>query len=206
MVFKGFSFGLILQIAVGPVCVFIIKTALESGFLVAESAVLAVTLVDTVFVALAILGIGSLMKSEKTKLVLKIIGGIVILYYGLAVFLSGFDISIIPSFSAKGEAIKSSGAFLTALILTISSPLTIVFWAGVFGAKVTDGKSGYKNVILFGLGAVLSTLIFLSAVAIISSIFTPVMTPGMIKILNIVAGIVLFVFGIFMLAKKNPKI
>jgi threonine/homoserine/homoserine lactone efflux protein len=202
MVIKGFSFGILLQIAVGPVCIFIIKTALESGFFIAMSGVLAVTLVDAVFVSLAIIGIGGLMKSDKTKKVLKIIGGIVIIYYGISILLTSFNILIMPSFSSSSTP-SSTSAFITALILTISSPLTILFWAGVFGAKIADNKSSYKSVALFGLGAVLSTLSFLGAVAVIFSIFTPVMTDKMIDILNIIAGVVLFGFGVYMLIRKT---
>lgn len=41
-IIKGFRFGLLLQLAIGPVCLFIIKTAAESGVLTAEAGVMAV--------------------------------------------------------------------------------------------------------------------------------------------------------------------
>ena len=203
MILKGFSFGMILQAAVGPLCVFVITTALNSGFWVAFYAVAAVTLVDALFVTLAILGIGALMKSERAKVIMKLFGGLVIIYYGIGILLSSFGIHIIPSFNTQNMVGEGAGVFLTAVIMTISNPLTIVFWAGVFGTRISSGDDSRKNVFLFGLGAVLSTLIFLSAVSFIFSLFNPIMTPEASKWLNIAAGAVLAGFGVFMLFRKQ---
>ncbi len=200
-VFKGFSFGLLLQIAVGPLCIFIIKTALASGFLTAFAGVVAVTLADALFVTLALIGIGSLVNTDRAKTIMKLVGGAVIILFGLAIFLSGFGINLIPAFSAGADA-GGGSVFLTALVLTLSSPLTIVFWAGVFGARMADAEDGHGQSILFGLGAVLSTLIALTAVAAVAGLFSAAMTPLAIRILNWIAGLILIGFGIRMLTKK----
>ena len=134
---------------------------------------------------------------------MKWVGGLVIIYYGIGILLSAFGISIIPSFSTQNMIGEGAGVFLTALIMTISNPLTIVFWAGVFSTRIASGKDSRRDVLLFGLGAVLSTLIFLSAVAFIFSLFNPIMTPEASKWLNVAAGAVLTGFGIFMLLKKQ---
>jgi len=202
MILKGFSFGMILQAAVGPVCIFVITTALTSGFWTAFSAVLAVTLVDALFVTLAILGIGALMKSNRAKKILKFFGGFVIIYYGIAIFLSAFNISILPSFGNSDISPTGTNAFLTAAIMTISNPLTIVFWTGVLGTRVSDSHDSRRNTILFGMGAVLSTITFLTAVAFIFSLFNPMMTPNATLWLNAISGTALIVFGIYMLTKK----
>jgi len=200
-VLKGFSFGLLLQIAVGPLCIYLIKTALASGFLPAFSGVLAVTLADALFVALALLGIGGLIKTPRAKAILKITGGVVIVLFGLAIFLSGFGVNLIPAFSSQSHS--GSSVFVTALILTLSSPLTIVFWAGVFGTRLAEDNATLTSTILFGLGAVLSTLTFLTAVSAVAGLFAQLMTPSAIRILNWVAGLILIGFGLRMLLKKS---
>ena len=48
---------MLLQIAIGPVCLLILQTAISSGFATAESGVLAVALVDALFIFAAIWGI-----------------------------------------------------------------------------------------------------------------------------------------------------
>jgi len=46
VIFKGLKFGMILQIAVGPICVFIFNIAATAGFIRAQFGVLAVVIID----------------------------------------------------------------------------------------------------------------------------------------------------------------
>jgi len=50
MLIKGFRFGMILQIAVGPLCLFIFQTAVTSGFFTAMIGVMGVALVDALYI------------------------------------------------------------------------------------------------------------------------------------------------------------
>ena len=202
MVFKGFSFGMLLQIAVGPVCVLVITIALAEGFRAAFGAVIAVTLVDILFVTLAILGVGVLIRGPRVEQFMKWFSAVVIVYFGLGILLSSFHITIIPGFNLKQVTTTGTSAFITAAVMTIANPLTIVFWAGVFATRISDETSGRRNIILFGIGAVLSTIVFLTAVALVFSLFHPVMTPDAAKWLNIAAGSILIGFGAFILLKK----
>ncbi|MBP1745267.1 MAG: hypothetical protein H6Q58_2245, partial [Firmicutes bacterium] len=79
MVFKGFRFGMLLQVAVGPVCLFIFQTAASSGFASAEMGVLGVAIVDALFISAAILGIGALIsRYPKAEKFLKYFGAAVL--------------------------------------------------------------------------------------------------------------------------------
>ena len=55
--FSGLRFGMLLQIAIGPMCLMVFNTAKNAGFWVAMSLVLAVALVDAFYIALAALTI-----------------------------------------------------------------------------------------------------------------------------------------------------
>lgn len=203
MIIKGFRFGLLLQVAVGPVFLFVLKTATESGVVAAQAAAVAATLVDAIFVALAILGIGALLDKPKVKQSLKYLGVVVLTYFGLGVILGCFGIHIIPSFG--GTEVKTTGAFITSFILTASSPLTILFWSGVFATKMTVDGFSQNEMIGFGLGAVLSTLITLGAVAFVAGSMHRVVTPQVIQFLNGLVGFVLLGFAAKMsLAKVSP--
>ncbi len=201
-ILKGFSFGLLLQIAVGPLCIYIVKTSLSSGFLTAFSGVLAVTLADALFVTLALLGIGSLLNTNRAKTVMRIFGGVIIILFGLMILLSGFGISLIPAFTALDGQSEFS-VFVTAFVLTLSSPLTLVFWAGVFATRLSEENSRSGETPLFGIGAVLSTLVSLTFAAAVAGLFARSMTPLAIQILNWLAGLILIAFGIRMLIRKS---
>lgn len=205
MIFRGFRFGLLLQIAIGPVCLFIFKTATESGIVAAEAGVVAATMMDTIFVTLAILGVGTLLERQKVKLFLKYFGTAVLFYFGLGVILGSFGIHIIPTlYSAKATA-ATSNAFITSFILTASSPLSILFWTGVFSTKIANEGFGKTEMILFGVGAVLATLVFLGIFAFIMGLLHLIISNTVVKVLNVIVGGVLIGFGLKMAFSKMKQ-
>ncbi len=199
MVFKGFRFGMLLQIAIGPVFIYIFKTAASSGILAAESGVLAATLMDSIFVTLAILGVGSLLDKPGVKKILKYFGAVVLVYFGLGIILETIGINVIPSFDGTTSASAAANVFVTTFILTASSPLSILFWTGVFATKLSCEGYEKREMRLFGAGAVLATLVFLGTFAIIAGLLQPVMPYKAINVLNIAVGIIIVGFGIKML-------
>ena len=196
ILWNGFKFGTLLQIAIGPICLFIFKTAASAGFVSAESAAAGVTFADAVYVLAAIWGVGSLIEnSSSAKKYFKYFGSIVLIFFGLSIILEASGISLIHSINLIKQN-SSESAFIKAMLLTLSNPLTIVFWAGVFSAKISERKTSRKDIYLFGLGAVISTLFFMSLTALagkLTGIFVPV---SAIMILNIIVGAVLIIFGI----------
>lgn len=65
MIIKGFKFGMLLQIAVGPICLFVFQTAAAHGFTSAMSGVIGVTLIDALYILAAICGLGTLIEHYK---------------------------------------------------------------------------------------------------------------------------------------------
>jgi len=204
MLIKGFKFGMLLQLAVGPVCFFIFQLASTNGFLPAASGVLAVVLVDGIYILAAIIGIASIIERQNIKIVLRYFGAIILFIFGLNILLDVFSVHILPAFTfAKPSHLN--GSFLKGLILTASNPLTIVFWAGVFSVKIVDENMEKSDIYVFGIGALLSTLLFLSVVAGAGSLTQQFLSENLRKILNIIVGIVLICFGLKMLSKKQFK-
>ncbi|KNY28271.1 LysE family translocator [Pseudobacteroides cellulosolvens] len=202
MVLKGFRFGLMLQFAIGPVCIYIFNTATNGGFLPAEAAVLAATLMDTIFVTLAILGIGSLLEKDGVKKALKYFGTVILIYFGLGTILGTFGIKIIPTIAGNSNLYDTSNAFVTSFILTASSPLSILFWSGVFATKLSSEGFSKKEMRFFGVGAVMATLVFLTIFAVIVSLLHPMMNQTVVDVMNVLVGIIIIGFGLKMLLKK----
>jgi threonine/homoserine/homoserine lactone efflux protein len=206
MILKGFRFGMLLQIAIGPICLFILKSATENGFAAAETGVLGVTLVDAAFVFAAFFGLDALLgKNRKTTLALKIFGAVVFFVFGLGNILSVFQIDIIPSISASGNQ-DHMNTFAYAAVITLANPLTILFWAGVFTAKIAEENMKREGMALFGLGAVLTTPIFLTLIAIAGALFKDILPAWVLTGLNLLVGLALVYFGVKLLFKKNPAV
>ena len=85
----GLKFGMVLQLAVGPMCLMVFNTAKNNGFLVALSLVLAIALVDAFYILLAGLGVSKLINKKNVKTIFKIVGSIVLVIFGIYIILLG---------------------------------------------------------------------------------------------------------------------
>lgn len=205
MTFRGFKFGMLLQFAIGPVCLFIFQMASLNGLYVGEIGVLGVTLVDGIFIVFAILGIASIIDRNNIKICLKIFGGIILFIFGLSIILNQFYIKFMPSVSTT-DIFTSTNPFLNAIIITLSNPLTIIFWAGIFSGKVVEENMKKKDIYWFGFGALLSTIFFLSLINLIGSLTNVFLPHNIIRILNIIVGFLLICFAVKMILKKHIPI
>ena len=202
MIFKGFRFGMILQLAIGPVCMFIFQTSLTLGFFPALSGVLGVALTDGTEILLAIWGVGAILQhSPAAKAVSRWFGAGVLMLFGISSILGAFGISLLPGL---GLSVGDSGSvFLRAVVLTLSNPLTIVFWAGVFAGRIAEGDLTDKDQKTFGFGCVLATLFFLSLVAGVGHVTHRMLPDLVIRILNVAVGLVLIGFGLRHLRRRD---
>ncbi len=198
--FSGLKFGLLLQIAVGPMCLMVFNTAKNVGFLVALSLVLAIALVDAFYITLAGLGVSKLLEKEKIKKIFKIIGSFVLILFGINIILNVFGINIIPGLNLKPT---STNIFIQGLVLTLSNPITIVFWGSVLTTKIIEDKLKKKELIIFSIGLVSSTLLFLTLVAILGTMLSNFIPDNISSILNVTVGILIIFFGIKMFVKKE---
>ena len=200
--FEGLRFGLLLQFAVGPMCLMVFNTAQNAGFLVALSLVIAIALVDAFYILLASLGASKLLENKKVEKTVKILGTIVLMIFGLNIILNVFGINIIPGLNLKPN---SSSAFIQGIVLTLSNPITIVFWGSVLTTKIIEEKFKKKELAVFSIGLVSATLIFLTTVAALGMVLSNFIPDILSKILNLIVGLVIIGFGIKLLIKKNNK-
>lgn len=198
--FDGLKFGMLLQLAVGPMCLMVFNTANNMGFLPAMSLVLAIALVDAFYIILASVGASKLLEKDSVKKIFKLLGSIVLMIFGLNIVLNVFGINIIPGLNFNSS---SSSIFIQGIVLTLSNPITIVFWGSILTAKIIEEQFTKKELTIFSIGLVSATLLFLSIVAILGTIVASFIPNNVINILNIIVGIVIIGFGIRLLLKKD---
>lgn len=201
MIYKGFRFGMILQLAVGPMCLMVFNTSTTHGFWVGLSLVLAISLVDGLYITLSGLGIAATINKEKVKSTIKILGCIVLVLFGTNTITGAFGFSLLPDLKLFSNA-TNQNIFIQGILLTASNPLTIIFWGGVFSTQVVENSFSKKQLIFFGFGCILATLFFLTIVSFLGSILSGFLPQTIVKILNVAVGIILIYFGIKLLFKK----
>ncbi len=193
-IFKnGLATGLVLQLAIGPVFFFIINLALQRSFFDGLIGTLAVTIVDYFYITLAILGIGKLLENKKIKKVFGIISSIALIIFGIIIIkgIMGNDIS--TTISTNPTNLLSS--FVSVFLLTISSPMTIVFFTSIFTAKALEYNYSKKELLIFGFGTGLATFLFMGTSVILFSLIKGGIPILLIQTLNVAVGCLLIGYG-----------
>lgn len=190
---NGLLTGLVLQMAIGPVFFFIINIALQKTLYDGFAAVSAVTLVDYFYITLAILGVGKLLEKKRIKKTFGIISSIVLIVIGIII------IRNIPiestTFELTANATDLVTSFTSVFFLTISNPMTIVFFTGVFSAKAIEYNYTKHELLIFGLSVGLATFLFMGTSVIIFSLLQKTVPILLIQILNIIVGCLLILYG-----------
>lgn len=189
---EGLGFGLILQISVGPVCIAVLHKGIDQGFRHAFAMAWGAASADALYIFLSAVGVSALLQLEPARIALGLGGALLLVVFGLRYLLA-------PASTARAEhrsdSLLRSYAYGTALTLT--NPLTILFWAGVLGAMLstrTFDQSG--GMALFAAGCVTATLVFLTAVALAGHVLERLLNQRLTLWLNRAVGLFLIGFAI----------
>ena len=199
---EGIKFGLLLQFAIGPLCLLVFNTAKNSGFLVAFTLVLVIASVDAFYITLSCLGASNFLKNKKTLKTFRLIGSIILALLGLNIILSTFGIKFIPGFSIHPN---TKNILVQGLIIALSNPLTIIFWGTMLTAKLIEDKLTKKQLIIFCMGLVSSTLLFLTSVSVVGTIVGKFIPEIIANILNVLVGLMIIYFGYKLYFKEATK-
>jgi threonine/homoserine/homoserine lactone efflux protein len=189
---EGLGFGLILQISVGPVCIAVLHKGLTQGFVHAFAMVWGAALVDALYILLSMIGISALLQLAPARMVIGLAGALLLLYFGLRY------LSASPSATRIEQRSESPlRSFRFGVGLTLTNPLTILFWAGVLGAMLSSQPfTDRQGALFFAAGCVAATLFFLSGVALAGHLLERVLNERLILWLNRAVGVFLIGFAL----------
>lgn len=194
--YSGLKLGMILQVGgMGPICFLVFQLASLLPFRAVLGGVAAVTLVDAIYISISVMGIlGIIRQSDAISDVFKKITGLVILILGISFSLMFFSDETANAFAKYNWS--ADNIFVTLFFLTIINPVTIFCFTGVFTANLIDKKINRKQLILFALGTLSSTPIFLSLIAAAGALGGHYFPMQLVKILNLLVGLVLVYWGL----------
>jgi threonine/homoserine/homoserine lactone efflux protein len=189
---EGLGFGLILQISVGPVCVAVLHRGVSQGFRQAWAMVWGAALVDAGYILLSVAGVSALLQASSVRRAVGLTGTLVLIYFGLRYLVAPADLSRLERRDASLWR-----SFTFGVGLTLTNPLTILFWAGVLGAMLSArGLEHTGSMVYFAAGCVAATLLFLTGVALSGRLLERALTPRLAVWLNRVVGVLLIVFAV----------
>ena len=73
----------------------------------------------------------------------------------------------------------------------------------MFLAKIAEEKMKRKDIYFFGFGALLSTFLFLTIIAVTGNFTREFLSKNTIKVLNMIVGLVLIYFGCKMATRRT---
>lgn len=187
--------GLTLAAPIGPVNSSRIDKGIKNGFWHAWIVGAGSMIADAIFMLLVFLGVVQFLDIPIVQIFLWIFGAFILLYSGIESILKSNIISL--NYSREKESLFK--CFMTGFIMSITSPLSILFWLGIYGSVLAKTASTYGS----GLMLIYSSMIFLGLT--IWDVFIAFLTTGFRKYLNdkslmaisIISGASLIVFGLY---------
>ncbi|MBN2737781.1 MAG: LysE family transporter [Spirochaetales bacterium] len=202
---SGLLTGLTLQLAIGPIFFYVLGITLKSGFANGFMASLGAVAADFTFIFLSIFGITRFMTGEKFKRIFSIVGPLLLISFGVF-----FMISALGKQDNRdaffGQDWNGLNSFISTFVLTLSSPLSIFFWSGIFTTRALEKNYNSRELVFFGIGAGCATFIFIPAVMLIVSLFRLMIPVMVLKILNSAVALVLIVYGVIRLTKIKASV
>ena len=187
--------GFTLAAPIGPVNSARLDKGIKNGFWHAWIVGAGSMIADGVFMLLVYLGMVQFLGIPVVQIFLWLFGGFVLIYSGIESIKNANTISL--SYSRQKDSLFK--CFLTGFIMSITSPLSILFWLGIYGSVLakTAQTNGTESLLIY------SSMIFLGLT--FWDVFVAALTTGFRKLLNvksliaisIVSGASLIVFGLY---------
>ncbi|ATF14910.1 LysE family translocator [Brevibacillus sp. HB1.4B] len=201
-IWNGLLFGMMLQLSVGPVCLGVLHRSMTRRFRDALMMVLGVALVDAVYMVGAVGGLSLLLQIHWVKQMVLIMGALILTWFGIQT-LRAIKGRGVHEQAPVQHAPSGRNSFWHGVLLTLANPLTILFWAGVFGSLLASGTFVHSTeLFLFATGCLLSTLLFLGLVALLAAYLARFFRPGWLNVFHGLSGVFLIGFAIVLYAKS----
>jgi len=191
---KGFIIGFSIAATIGPIALLCIKRSLTRGWFSGFICGLGAAIADTAYGAIAAFGltfISSFLIAQ--KMWFQSFGSIFLFYLGLQIFFEK------PKIDKKAEKHKGYLSDLfTIFFLTVTNPLTILFFIAVFagaGLVVTDGD--YNSASLAVLGVFIGSALWYYLLAHLVGFFYKRTKDKFLVWVNRISGAVIILFAIF---------
>jgi threonine/homoserine/homoserine lactone efflux protein len=193
---KGMILGLSVAAPIGPVSVLVIRRTLSSGHKFGFLSGLGATTAVTTYSLIAALGltfVTNLLLGQ--QFLFRLIGGIFLCYLGVKIFLSKLAEK---GASAKGESLFRS--YLSVLFLTITNPLAILTFSGMFaGLGLAQEGVNYISGLQVVLGVSIGSATWWLLLSIGVSLLQNRINSKVLSWVNRISGIIVVIFGLIAL-------
>jgi threonine/homoserine/homoserine lactone efflux protein len=195
IVLKGIVSGLVLALLIGPVFFSIIQTSIERGFFSGVLVAIGVSISDAFYIFLAYMGLSQVFSNGDNQRYMAYLGGLILFAFGVYyLFIKSRRILDFKSVNIKSTSpwrLISKGFIINGL-----SPMVLIFWLGT--VSVATGEFGYTTttqVVTF-FSAIVATVLLTDIIkAKLADKLRTVMTPRLVRVMNLILGVVMLIFA-----------
>jgi threonine/homoserine/homoserine lactone efflux protein len=193
---KGFVIGFSIAAPVGPIGILCIQRTLSGGNVQGLVTGLGAATADAVYGFIAAFGltfISNFLVGQTTWF--RLVGGIFLCYLGIRAFLKK------PQDQAVSVANSNHlSAYGTTFFLTLTNPMTILFFAGIFaGLGIVNASIRYASAGLMVIGVFTGSGFWWLLLSGATGIFRNKINEGKLALVNRISGIVIVTFGVIAL-------
>ncbi|UZW65542.1 LysE family translocator [Priestia flexa] len=193
--FSYMILGLSLAAPIGPINAAQLDKGIKHGFLHAWFLGIGATLVDALYMMVVYFGSVHLLNSEFMKTLLFSFGCFVLIYTGIEGLVTIKTIT--ETRKTSGESILK--CFASGFLLSLTNPLTILFWLGIYGSVLakTAATSTVQDLLISSCAIFAGILIWDVTMAALSSTFRRYLSLKLLTLVSIVSGLSLIGFGVY---------
>ena len=202
-ILSGIPWGIFLSFMIGPVFFILLETSIIKGFRAALVFDLGVVLGDIVFIAIAYLGSYRLIQSLNDNSSLFMLGGILMLSYGLISYISLKKEKKIDTKVIDNEIIKKNytGLFIKGFFLNIINIGVLGFWLAIIISVGPKLEMQTSRMMTFFATVILTYVLVDCIKIVLAKQLKSKMTPTNILKIKKGISIVLMVFGIVLITQ-----
>lgn len=194
--FLGYVFlGLSLAAPIGPVNAAQLDKGIKSGFFHAWLVGLGAVIADGFYMAAVFLGLVHVLDIPFVKTFLWSFGFFVLVYTGIESIWNAGKVSL-NSRSSDESILKS---FLSGFLMSITNPLTIMFWLGIYGSVLakTVAENEFSTVLLSTFAIFAGLLLWDVTMAGVASSFRKLLSDRILVFISVLSGLSLIGFGLY---------
>lgn len=194
--FSYIFLGLSLAAPIGPINAAQLDKGIKSGFTHAWFIGLGSLAADIVYMLAVYFGVVHFLEIPFMKTFLWSFGCFVLIYTGIEGLLSAKQMDQSEKRDKPEPLFKT---FFTGFFLSISNPLTILFWLGIYGSVLAKTASEYdaSHLALYSSAIILGLILWDFTMAIVSSSFRKFLTNRVLTFISLLSGLSLVGFGIY---------
>jgi threonine/homoserine/homoserine lactone efflux protein len=199
----GIPWGIFLSFMIGPVFFILLETSIIKGFRAALVFDIGVVLGDIVFILIAYLGSYRLIKSLEDNSGLFMLGGIVMLAYGVISYIGLHKEKKIDTRKIDNEIIKKDylGLFIKGFFLNIINIGVLGFWLAVIISVGPKLEMENSRMLTFFITVIVTYLLVDCVKIVLAKQLKTKMTPTNILKIKKIISIVLMVFGVALITQ-----